>query len=143
MMDSFNWKKLQNGSDMRGVAIAGVENEAVNLTPDVTAILGKAFVCWLAGKLGKTATELIISVGRDSRLSGPVLMQALRSGMSAMGSQVYDFDLASTPAMFMSTIHPDFACDGAIMLTASHLPFNRNGLKFFTTKGGLEKQDIT
>jgi len=143
MMDSFNWKKLQNGSDMRGVAIAGVENEAVNLTPDVTAILGKAFVGWLAEKLGKTATELIISVGRDSRLSGPVLMQSLRLGMSEMGSQVYDFDLASTPAMFMSTIHPDFACDGAIMLTASHLPFNRNGLKFFTVKGGLEKQDIT
>ena len=143
MMDSFNWKKLQNGSDMRGVAIAGVENEAVNLTPDVTAILGKAFVCWLAEKLGKTATELIISVGRDSRLSGPVLMQALMAGMSEMGSQVYDFDLASTPAMFMSTIHSDFACDGAIMLTASHLPFNRNGLKFFTVKGGLEKQDIT
>ncbi|MFM7572917.1 MAG: phosphomannomutase/phosphoglucomutase, partial [Snowella sp.] len=143
MMDSFNWKKLQNGSDMRGVAIAGVENEAVNLTPNITAILGKAFVSWLAEKLGKTATELIISVGRDSRLSGPVLMQALRLGMSEMGSRVYDFDLASTPAMFMSTIHPDFACDGAIMLTASHLPFNRNGLKFFTVKGGLEKQDIT
>jgi hypothetical protein len=70
-------------------------------------------------------------------------MQALMAGMSEMGSQVYDFDLASTPAMFMSTIHPDFACDGAIMLTASHLPFNRNGLKFFTVKGGLEKQDIT
>ncbi|MEI6063305.1 MAG: phosphomannomutase/phosphoglucomutase, partial [Pseudanabaena sp. ELA748] len=36
-----------------------------------------------------------------------------------------------------------FNCDGAIMLTASHLPFNRNGLKFFTTQGGLEKKDIT
>jgi len=143
MMDRFNWKKLQNGSDMRGVAIAGVENEAVNLTPEITAMLGKVFVGWLAGKLGKTATELIISVGRDSRLSGPVLMQALMAGMGEMGSRVYDFDLASTPAMFMSTIHPDFACDGAIMLTASHLPFNRNGLKFFTVKGGLEKQDIT
>jgi phosphomannomutase len=143
MMDSFNWQKLQNGSDMRGVALEGVKNEAVNLTPDVTAILGKAFVCWLAEKLDKTATELIISVGRDSRLSGPVLMEALRLGMGEMGSRVYDFDLASTPAMFVSTIHPDFACDGAIMLTASHLPFNRNGLKFFTKKGGLGKQDIT
>jgi phosphomannomutase len=36
-----------------------------------------------------------------------------------------------------------FNCDGAIMLTASHLPFNRNGLKFFTAQGGLGKQDIT
>jgi len=126
MINSFNWQKLQNGSDMRGVALEGVKNEAVNLTPDVTAILGKAFVCWLAEKLGKTATELVISIGRDSRLSGPVLMEALRSGMGEMGSRVYDFDLASTPTMFVSTIHPDFACDGAIMLTASHLPFNNN-----------------
>ena len=45
--------------------------------------------------------------------------------------------------MFMSTINPDLSCDGAIMLTASHLPFNRNGLKFFTKNGGLNKGDIT
>ncbi|MBQ4269277.1 MAG: phosphomannomutase/phosphoglucomutase, partial [Clostridia bacterium] len=34
-------------------------------------------------------------------------------------------------------------CDGAIMITASHLPFNRNGLKFFSKKGGLESADVT
>jgi phosphomannomutase len=45
--------------------------------------------------------------------------------------------------MFMSTVLPDFACHGAIMLTASHLPFNRNGLKFFTRSGGLGKGDIS
>jgi phosphomannomutase len=44
--------------------------------------------------------------------------------------------------MFMSTVAPDYGCDGAIMLTASHLPFNRNGLKFFTAQGGLNKGDI-
>ncbi|MDX1976533.1 MAG: phosphomannomutase/phosphoglucomutase, partial [Pseudanabaenaceae cyanobacterium bins.68] len=51
--------------------------------------------------------------------------------------------IASTPAMFMSTITEGCNCNGAIMLTASHLPFNRNGLKFFTAQGGLEKADIT
>lgn len=70
-------------------------------------------------------------------------MAALQEGITLAGSRVYDFDLASTPAMFMSTVTPGFNCDGAIMLTASHLPFNRNGLKFFTSQGGLEKQDIT
>jgi phosphomannomutase len=45
--------------------------------------------------------------------------------------------------MFMSTITPGYQCQGAIMLTASHLPFNRNGLKFFTAQGGLGKPDIT
>ncbi len=142
-MQEFNWKKLQNGSDIRGVALEGVPNETVNLTPEVVNILGKAFAIWLSKKLSKSVTELLISIGRDSRLSGPILMQAAIDGMTSIGSQVYNFEMASTPAMFMSTITAGFECDGAIMLTASHLPFNRNGLKFFTAQGGLEKQDIT
>ena len=142
-MKDFNWKKLQNGSDIRGVALEGVANEQVNLTPEVAKILGKAFVSWLTQKAGKRASELTVSVGRDSRLSGPTLLQAVMEGITTAGSRVYDFAMASTPAMFMSTVTPGFDCDGAIMLTASHLPFNRNGLKFFTLQGGLEKQDIS
>jgi Phosphoglucomutase/phosphomannomutase, alpha/beta/alpha domain I len=38
---------------------------------------------------------------------------------------------------------PGYEYDGAIMITASHLPFNRNGMKFFTSAGGLEKPDIS
>jgi phosphomannomutase len=142
-MQDFNWQKLQNGSDIRGVAIAGVPNEPVNLTPDIAKLLGQAFATWLAQKLDKPTTDLLISVGRDSRLSGAELMQAVMEGINSLGSDVYDFAIASTPAMFMSTITDGFNCDGAIMLTASHLPFNRNGLKFFTAQGGLEKKDIT
>ncbi len=142
-MQDFNWKKLQNGSDIRGVAIAGVANEDVNLTPEIVKILGQAFASWLSQKLDKPISDLLISVGRDSRLSGAALTQAVIEGIISLGSQVYDFALASTPAMFMSTITDGFKCDGAIMLTASHLPFNRNGLKFFTAQGGLEKKDIT
>ncbi|MEE3718639.1 phosphomannomutase/phosphoglucomutase [Tumidithrix elongata RA019] len=143
MMQDFNWKKLQNGSDIRGIALEGVPDEQVNLTPEVAKILGQAFAIWLTQKVSKTTSELTISVGRDSRLSGPALMQAVIDGITSVGSQVYDFGMASTPAMFMSTITTGFNCDGAIMLTASHLPFNRNGLKFFTAQGGLEKKDIT
>ena len=139
-MQDFNWKKLQNGSDIRGVAIAGVPNEDVNLTPEIAKILGQAFAIWLSQKLNKPTSDLLISVGRDSRLSGAELMQAVMEGINSLGSQVYDFAIASTPAMFMSTITDGFCCDGAIMLTASHLPFNRNGLKFFTSQGGLEKK---
>ena len=142
-MQNFDWKKLQNGSDIRGVAIAGVVDEPVNLTPEIAKILGQAFVTWLSQKLNKPTSELTISVGRDSRLSGLELIQAVMEGINSLGSQVYDFAIASTPAMFMSTITAGFECDGAIMLTASHLPFNRNGLKFFTAQGGLEKKDIT
>lgn len=142
-MQDFNWKQLQNGSDIRGVALAGVERESINLSPDIASQLGKAFARWLGAKISKPASNLVISVGRDSRLSGPVLMQAIIEGIAACGCQVYDFGMASTPAMFVSTITPGFNCDGAIMITASHLPFNRNGFKFFTDRGGLEKQDIS
>jgi phosphomannomutase len=142
-MQDFNWKKLQNGSDIRGIAIAGVPNESVNLTPEVAQILGQAFAIWLSKTIQKPTSDLTISVGRDSRLSGPALMQAVMAGITSSGCQVYDFEMASTPAMFMSTITTGFECDGAIMLTASHLPFNRNGLKFFTAQGGLQKKDIT
>jgi phosphomannomutase len=142
-MKDFNWKKLQNGSDIRGVALEGIVNEEVNLTPEVAKILGQAFVSWLTQKAGKQASELTVSVGRDSRLSGPSLMESVMDGITSSGCRVYDFEMASTPAMFMSTVTPGFKADGAIMLTASHLPFNRNGLKFFTPQGGLDKKDIT
>jgi phosphomannomutase len=142
-MQDFNWQMLQNGSDIRGVALEGVPGEAVNLTPEVICLLGKAFGQWLEQRLGKTTSTLTISIGRDSRLSGEVLMQATVDGISSLGCKVYDFAIASTPAMFMSTVTDGFNCDGAIMLTASHLPFNRNGLKFFTAQGGLGKQDIS
>jgi phosphomannomutase len=139
----FNWNKLQNGSDIRGIALDGVPNEKVNLTPEIAKIIGQAFAIWLAQQVNKPNAELTVGVGRDSRLSGPAIMQAVIEGITSLGSEVNDFAMASTPAMFMSTITPGFECDGAIMLTASHLPFNRNGLKFFTASGGLEKKDIS
>ena len=142
-IDSIDWKKLQNGSDIRGVALEGVPDEAVNLTPDVVKTLGNAFVQWLVQQCNKPASELTISIGRDSRLSGEVLSQAVIEGIAIAGCRVYNFNLASTPAMFVSTVTEGFNCDGAIMLTASHLPFNRNGMKFFTPQGGLGKPDIS
>lgn len=137
------WAALQNGSDIRGVALEGVAGEAVNLTPEVVTTLGQAFATWLSAELSLPTTELTIAIGRDSRLSGPELMGAAIAGMAALGCRVLDVAMASTPAMFMSTVLPEFACHGAIMMTASHLPFNRNGLKFFTRQGGLGKADIS
>ncbi|MEM6451143.1 MAG: phosphomannomutase/phosphoglucomutase [Cyanobacteria bacterium P01_D01_bin.105] len=137
------WQRLQNGSDIRGVAIEGVVGEGVTLTPEIVYRIGQGFVSWLAEKVSKETADLVVSVGRDSRLSGPSLRDGLTEGMRSLGTKVYDFAIASTPAMFMSTVTAGYECDGAIMLTASHLPFNRNGLKFFTAQGGLNKPDIT
>ena len=140
-MTNMNWEKLQNGSDIRGVALEGVEGEAVNLTPDVAEVLGKAFVKWL--KKFSQQADVSIAVGTDSRISGPVLKNAFITGMSQAGAKVFDCGLASTPAMFMTTVSGEKSTTAGVMITASHLPFNRNGLKFFTNQGGLDKKDIT
>ena len=135
--------KLQNGSDIRGVALEGVEGENVNLTPQIAKQIGCAYVSWLAKKLDVDAPALRIGVGRDSRLSVPDLADALMEGMLSAGAQVTDCGMATTPAMFMSIVFPETNFNVSAMITASHLPFNRNGIKFFDDDGGLEHEDIT
>ena len=106
------------------------------------ALIGASFAEWLRGKVSASSSPLSVSIGHDSRVSAPQMKAAVAHGLCAAGATVTDFGLASTPAMFMSTITEGHRYDGAIMLTASHLPFNRNGLKFFTAAGGLESKDI-
>ena len=136
-----DYKKLQNGSDIRGVALDGIEGQNINLTEEVCGNIGRGFALWLRERLGKDT--LRVSVGRDSRLSGETLAGWLCHAMSLQGIAVTDIGMASTPAMFMSTVTGEKPYDAAVMITASHLTFNRNGFKFFTKDGGLEKQDIS
>ncbi|XP_011047415.1 PREDICTED: uncharacterized protein LOC105141766 isoform X2 [Populus euphratica] len=146
-LDKVDFMKLQNGSDIRGVAVPGVEGEPVTLTEPVTEAIAAAFSAWLSEKKKVDASKpLKVSVGHDSRISAQVLQDAVTRGVASAGLDVVQYGLASTPAMFNSTLTEDeaFLCpvDGAIMITASHLPFNRNGFKFFTNAGGLGKADI-
>ncbi len=135
------WSLLKSGTDIRGVATQGVEGENVNLTDEVCEAITNAFVLWLSKKTGKECDKLTVSVGRDSRISGPAILKTVTETLSKCGVAVLNCGLASTPSMFMTTI--DLECDGAVQITASHHPFNRNGLKFFTREGGLESEDIT
>lgn len=137
------YRKLQNGSDIRGIALDGIAGEKPNLTERETALLSAGYIFWLSEKTGLPAEKLTVAVGRDPRLSGEALKTAAVMTMEGLGVKVLDAGLASTPAMFMSTIFPKFDCDGAMMITASHLPWNRNGFKYFDKKGGLDKGDIT
>lgn len=142
-MSKYDFSELQNGSDIRGVSLPGVEGENVNLDNEAAGRLAKGFLYWLCASTGKTASELQVTIGRDPRLSGESLSEAFAQAIVPYGTKVTDCGLASTPAMFMSTVFDEFKADGAVMITASHLPFNRNGLKFFTGNGGLDKGDIT
>ena len=135
--------KLQNGSDIRGVAIEGVEGEDVTLTANSAAKIGKAFVEWFCKRTGKKAENLKIGLGRDSRITGPSLLNAMSCGILSAGASVVRCELATTPAMFMSIVFEQTKFDASAMITASHLPFNRNGIKLFNADGGLEHDDIT
>ena len=136
-----DYSKLQNGSDIRGVALEGIEGQHINLTESACRDIGRGFALWLVEKTGKK-DNLRVAVGRDSRLSGETLCGWICEAMIEQGIVVTNFGMASTPAMFMATITEGYEFDGTVMITASHLPFNRNGFKFFTRDGGLEKGDI-
>ncbi|KAL1828055.1 uncharacterized protein LOC108209712 isoform X1 [Daucus carota subsp. sativus] len=146
-LERVDFLKLQNGSDIRGVAVAGVEGEPVNLTEPVTEAIAAAFSAWLLNKKkSNESRRLRVSIGHDSRVSAQKLQDAASRGIAGAGLDVVQYGLASTPAMFNSTLteKDDILCpvDGSIMITASHLPYNRNGFKFFTNAGGLGKPDI-
>ncbi len=137
-------KALQNGSDIRGIAL-DTEEQTATLTATAVAEIAVGVVRWLQDKKQlprKAQQRLTIAIGHDSRLTAEPIKQALVDTFLSLGIQVIDVGLATTPAMFMATQFPTLQCDAAIMITASHLPYYFNGLKFFTAEGGAEKEDI-
>jgi len=134
------FKKVQNGNDVRGAAIA-TDKEALTISEPLAAYIARAFASYLSKKLGKPASELRIGVGHDSRMTAPQMKAGCLLGLSM--AKAYDCGLITTPAMFCSTVLPGSDFDGAVMITASHLPFNRNGMKFFTKDGALSKAELT
>lgn len=125
---------LKSGSDIRGVALGN----DITLTTEIAEKCAAAFALFLGAKYPDKA--LRVAVGMDCRLSSEALSEASCTGLCSQGVTVLRCGPATTPSMFFAT---DFAdCDGAIEITASHLPPERNGLKFFTKDGGLEGKDI-
>ncbi len=134
------WKQFKSGTDIRGVASEGVEGQEINLTDENIEKMAAGFALWLSANTGKDAAKLSVAVGHDSRISAQRIKTAVIRTLAGAGVQVLDCGLASTPSMFMTTV--DLGCDGSVQITASHHPFNRNGLKFFTKNGGLDSPDI-
>lgn len=135
-----DYLQLKNGTDIRGVASEGVDGEPVNLTAEAVGNIAKAFCVWLKARTKKERVR--VAVGHDSRISAPALSESVLNAITATGSDAVFTGLSSTPSMFMLLKDERWAADGSIMITASHLPFHRNGLKFFTENGGLESEDI-
>lgn len=134
-----DYLSLKSGTDVRGVA-SDIFGGNVNLTDEAVSDITYAFVCWLTDKLEKPAEELAVSVGHDSRISADRISSKVIEALINSGISVMNCGLASTPAMFMTTVKIN--CDAAVQITASHHPADRNGLKFFTRSGGLDGKEI-
>ncbi len=132
-----DYKKLKSGTDIRGVAVQ-TEAHAVELTDKAVYDLTGGFCVWL--KANGVAAGARVAVGHDSRISAERIKAQVIDALRDFGFFAVDCGLASTPAMFMTTV--DFDCKGAVQITASHHPFDRNGLKFFTVRGGLDSGDL-
>lgn len=133
-----NLRYLKSGTDIRGTAVETAEKPNYDLTDETVQCFTAGFVDFLKKKTGKD--NLLISVGHDSRVSAERISSAVKRELSVFGVRILDCSLCSTPAMFMTTVVK--SCDGAIQITASHHPWDRNGLKFFTRDGGLEGSEL-
>lgn len=113
-------RRLQNGSDVRGVAVEGEKGRAVDLTTPVAEAIAESFGEWVIIKLeeekGRPVEDVKISLGRDPRISGASLSVGIFAGLARAGCMVFDMGLATTPACFMSTLLPPFSYDASIMV---------------------------
>lgn len=128
---------LKSGTDIRGTALSS-DGVPIDLTDERLRAIAASFVVFLKKKLKKD--ELSVAIGFDSRLTSEHISEVVSGVLSSLGVNVFDSSLSSTPSMFMSVIN--FGMDAAVMITASHLPYEMNGLKFFTKEGGFSGEDI-
>lgn len=128
--------QLKSGTDIRGTAVG----ETTDLTDDAIKKITVGFIRVLSEKTGLKAKEMTVAVGHDSRISADRIKNAVISTLTAHHIKVLDCSLASTPAMFMTTVV--LHCTASVQITASHHPYDKNGLKFFTKDGGFEGDEI-
>ena len=110
--------------------IRGVANEEP-LTPDLAARVGRQLVATLRAERGVDRVRVVI--GRDTRLSGQLLETALVSGVLSAGADCYAVGVLPTPGIALLTRALD--AHGGIVLSASHNPFEDNGIKLFSAGG--------
>ncbi|MEL6675103.1 MAG: phosphoglucosamine mutase [Bacteroidota bacterium] len=115
-----------------------------NLTPVDIVNFTSAFGTWLSLKKANASRVVI---GRDARPSGAMVHQLVTGTLVALGFEVIDLGLSTTPTVEMAV--PEYEAAGGIILTASHNPVEWNALKllnhrgeFVTKKDGMEILEI-
>ena len=100
------------------------------LTPEFAVQVGRAAAVVLAQKAGP---HPLFVIGRDTRLSGPMLEAALTAGLTSGGARVEVAGVIPTPGL-AALVHQRGA-DAGVVISASHNPFADNGIKFFSSAG--------
>jgi phosphoglucosamine mutase len=99
------------------------------MTAELALQLGQAVAHVFRGGSGRHR----IVIGKDTRLSGYMFEDALAAGICSMGVDVIQVGPMPTPAMAFLTV--DMRCDAGVMISASHNPYQDNGIKFFAHDG--------
>lgn len=114
--------------------VRGVANS--ELTPELAFKLGKAG----AHVLSKDVERPVVLIGKDTRLSGDMLEDALSAGILAVGGNVIKVGVLPTPAI--AHLVRKYNADAGVVISASHNPFEYNGIKFFNGEGFKLDDDI-
>jgi len=124
---------MLNPAIFREYDIRGIADEELR-DPEVERI-GRALATHLIRQSGR-----LLCLGRDCRLSGQRIHDALLKGMLAAGANVLDMGVGPTPLLYYSAVH--FKAAGAIMITGSHNPSEYNGIKTVCGSGTLHGEQI-
>jgi len=121
---------IKSISGIRGT-IGGRPEE--NLTPLDTVQFASAYGTWLQQKFPQK--KLSVCIGRDARISGPMIQNIVQNTLIGLGINIIDLDLSTTPSVEMAVT--GLQADGGIILTASHNPKQWNALKLLNEKGAF------
>jgi phosphomannomutase len=121
-------KLIKSISGIRGT-IGGKTGD--NLTPIDAVKFAAAYGTWLKGYSKKD--KLTVVIGRDARISGPMIHNLVMNTLIGLGIDVIDLGLSTTPTVEVAV--PLEKADGGIILTASHNPKQWNALKLLNEKG--------
>ncbi len=119
---------IKSISGIRGT-IGGIPG--ASLTPPDIVAFTSAYALWIKEK-GNTGKSSVV-VGRDARVSGPLVEKIIISTLCSMGTDVINLGLATTPSVELAVTR--FKSDGGIIITASHNPANWNALKLLNSDG--------
>lgn len=117
---------IKSISGIRGT-IGGKPGET--LSPLDTVKFTAAYGSWLVAKTGNKK----VVIGRDGRISGPLIQSIVVSTLNALGIDVVDLGLSTTPTVEVAVVMEQ--AGGGIILTASHNPKEWNALKLLNSKG--------